>query len=79
MLVGIGLGFLVYLNGYWIADPLMKIPPLTWIRIWLYRRMYFDELYFSVFVGDHDGAVSWFCAAFDKYVVDGIVNLAGWR
>jgi NADH-quinone oxidoreductase subunit L len=76
-LIGIGLGFLVYLNGYWIARPLMKIPPLNWIRIWLYRRMYFDELYFSVFVGITMG-LSRFCAAFDKYVVDGFVNLAGW-
>ncbi len=76
-LIGIGLGFLVYLRGYWIAEPLMKIPPLNWIRIWLYRRMYFDELYFSVFVGITMG-LSRFCAAFDKYVVDGSVNLAGW-
>ena len=76
-LIGIGIGFLVYLNGYWIAGPLMKIPPLNWIRIWLYRRMYFDELYFTVFVGITMG-LSMFCALFDKYVVDGIVNLAGW-
>jgi NADH-quinone oxidoreductase subunit L len=76
-LIGIGLGIVVYWNGYWIADPLMKIPPLNWIRIWLYRRMYFDELYFSVFVAITMG-LSRFSAAFDKYVVDGIVNLAGW-
>ncbi len=76
-LIGIGIGFLIYLRGYWIAGPLMKIPPLNWIRIWLYRRMYFDELYFSVFVAITMG-ISKFSAGFDKYVVDGMVNLAGW-
>ena len=55
----------------------MRIPPLNWIRIWLYRRMYFDELYFSVFVAIVL-ALSAMAAAFDRYVVDGIVNLVGW-
>ena len=72
-LIGIGLGFLVYMNGYTIAAAAMKIAPLNWIRIWLYRRMYFDELYFSVFVAITMG-ISLFCAAFDKVIVDGIVN-----
>ncbi|HEX8520970.1 MAG TPA: NADH-quinone oxidoreductase subunit L [Tepidisphaeraceae bacterium] len=75
--VGIGLGFLVYAQGYWITGPLMKIAPLNWIRIWLYRRMYFDELYFAVFVGVVM-ALSRLSAWVDRYVVDGIVNLAGW-
>src|SRR6185503_2853541 len=48
--VGIGLGFVMYMNGYAVADTLMKAGPLRWIHTWLYRRMYFDELYFSVFV-----------------------------
>jgi NADH-quinone oxidoreductase subunit L len=52
---------------------LLKIPPLRWIHTWLYRRMYFDELYFSVFVAITMG-LSKFSAAFDKYIVDGIVN-----
>jgi NADH-quinone oxidoreductase subunit L len=75
--VGIGLGFVVYAKGYWITGPLMKIPPLNWIRIWLYRRMYFDELYFAIFVGVVM-ALSALSAWFDTYVVDGIVNLAGY-
>jgi proton-translocating NADH-quinone oxidoreductase chain L len=72
-LVGIGLGFFVYMNGYAIAGPLMKFAPLNWVRIWLYRRMYFDELYFSVFVAITMG-LSAVCAAFDRYVIDGLVN-----
>jgi proton-translocating NADH-quinone oxidoreductase chain L len=75
--VGIGLGFFVYMNGYAVANALMRIPPVRMIHTWLYRRMYFDELYFSVFVAITMG-LSRLSAAFDKYVVDGIVNLAGW-
>jgi proton-translocating NADH-quinone oxidoreductase chain L len=76
-LIGIGAGFLVYLKGYWIAAPLMRITPLNWLRIWLYRRMYFDELYHFLFV---DGLVLGMSAIsnwFDKYIIDGIVNGVG--
>src|SRR2546423_11222761 len=53
------------------------ITPLGWIHTWLYRRMYFDELYFAVFVAIVMG-LSRLAGFFDKYVVDGVVNLAGW-
>jgi NADH:ubiquinone oxidoreductase subunit 5 (subunit L)/multisubunit Na+/H+ antiporter MnhA subunit len=72
-LIGIGLGFLVYMNGYSVASAAMKIPLLNPIRIWLYRRMYFDELYFSVFVAV-TMALCQLCAAFDRYFIDGVVN-----
>jgi NADH-quinone oxidoreductase subunit L len=73
--VGIGLGFVIYMNGYAIASALTSRGPLAWVRIWLYRRMYFDELYFAVFVAIIMG-VSRLSAWFDKYIVDGLVNLA---
>jgi NADH-quinone oxidoreductase subunit L len=76
-IVGIGLGVLVYAKGYWIAGPLTTRGPLAYVRIWLYRRMYFDELYFAIGVNGIM-ALSWISATFDKYVVDGIVNLAAW-
>ncbi|HVT88430.1 MAG TPA: NADH-quinone oxidoreductase subunit L [Tepidisphaeraceae bacterium] len=76
-LIAIGVGVLMYWNGYSIANKLMNIPPVRWIHTWLYRRMYFDELYMSVFVGIVMG-FSKFFAVFDKYIVDGIVNLVGW-
>jgi NADH-quinone oxidoreductase subunit L len=76
-IVGIGAAFLIYLNGYTIAAQLVRIPPLGWIHKWLYHRMYFDELYFSVFVAITMG-LSRLSAWFDHYVVDGIVNLVGW-
>ena len=55
----------------------MRIPPLRLDPHWLYRRMYFDELYYSVFVAITMG-LSRLSAWFDRYVVDGLVNLAGW-
>jgi proton-translocating NADH-quinone oxidoreductase chain L len=72
---GIGLGVLLYWNGYSIVSRFMKIPPLRWIHTWLYRRMYFDELYMGVFVAITIG-LSRLGAAFDKYIIDGLVNLA---
>ena len=68
-LIGIGAGFLIYMNGYSVVAPLMSIAPLRWINIWLYRRMYFDELYFAIFVSVTMG-LSKLSAAFDRYVVD---------
>ena len=76
-IVGIGLGLVIYLRGYAIADRLHAITPLRWIHTWLYRKMYFDELYFAVFVAI-TMALARLSGAFDKYVIDGLVNLVGW-
>jgi NADH:ubiquinone oxidoreductase subunit 5 (subunit L)/multisubunit Na+/H+ antiporter MnhA subunit len=67
--VGIGLGVIIYWNGYWIAAPLTGRGPLALVRIWLYRRMYFDELYAFVFVGITI-ALSRFSEWFDRKVID---------
>lgn len=72
--IGIGLGFVLYMNGYAIADKLMLIPPLAWIHTWLKNRMYFDELYRGVFMAAVFAA-SWLAGTFDRVVVDGVVNL----
>jgi NADH-quinone oxidoreductase subunit L len=72
-IVGIGLGVIIYWNGYWIAGPLTASGPLAPVRIWLYRRMYFDELYRYVFVGIVM-ALSRFSEWFDRKIVDGLVN-----
>jgi NADH-quinone oxidoreductase subunit L len=76
--VGIGGGFLVYRDGYKIVGPLTSRGPLLYIRIWLYRRMYFDELYNELFVKVAIRGTSMLAGAFDKYIIDGIVNLAAW-
>lgn len=72
-LIGIGTGFILYFNGYLIANLLMKIPPLRWVHTWLYRRMYIDELYDWVLVMGTRG-VAVLCGLFDKHFIDGIVN-----
>ena len=70
-------GLLLYWWGYRATDKLMRIPPLGWIHAWLYRRMYFDELYQWVFV-NVTLALSALSAAFDREVVDRLVNWAAW-
>src|SRR5205085_5298351 len=74
---GLALGFLVYLNGYAVARRIVRVPPVGWIYAWLYHRMYFDELYFGVFVAITVG-LSRSIAFFDRYVVDGVVNGVAW-
>src|SRR5206468_4178640 len=34
-LIGMGIGFAFYMNGYGVANALMRIPPLRWIHTWL--------------------------------------------
>jgi NADH-quinone oxidoreductase subunit L len=71
--VGIGLGVLIYWNGFKVANVILRIPGVRMINIWLYRRMYFDELYMGTFVTILMG-ISWITGIFDKYIVDGLVN-----
>ena len=74
---GIGLGLFMYLPGYRIAQRVVRVWPLGWVHAWLYRRMYFDELYWWVFV-----RMTLFFSdvsdLFDRWVVDGLVNGAAW-
>jgi NADH-quinone oxidoreductase subunit L len=71
--ISIALGFLVYMNGYSVVNKLMKIPGAGIIHTWLYRRMYFDELYKFVFVGTVK-FLSYIANAFDRFFIDAIVN-----
>ncbi|HEY1686539.1 MAG TPA: NADH-quinone oxidoreductase subunit L [Tepidisphaeraceae bacterium] len=74
---GIGLAMLIYFRGYAIAEMLVRFLPLRLIHTWLYRRMYFDELYFATFVA----LVAMICKLadiFDRHVIDGAVNFAAY-
>ena len=75
--VGIGAGFAIYLNGYAFVNVLMKIPGARLFHTWLYRRMYFDELYMAVFVAIIMGLAK-LGAWFDRTFVDGLVNFAAY-
>jgi proton-translocating NADH-quinone oxidoreductase chain L len=70
---GLLLAALLYYRGPGLAGSLLKIAPIRWVRTWLYERMYFDELYFGVFVTTVTVAselVSWL----DAVVIDRAVN-----
>ena len=41
-----------------------------------YGKFYIDEFYMMLIVRPLEG-LAWLCAAFDRYVVDGAVNLFG--
>ncbi len=71
--VGIILAVLIYMKGLGVADRILRIAPVRWVRTWLYARMYFDELYFAVFV-EIMLALSRLCGWFDRIVIDGVVN-----
>jgi NADH-quinone oxidoreductase subunit L len=71
--IGLVLAVAVYYRGLGVAEFLLKIPPLRLLRTWLYERMYFDELYFGVFVATVTVAAD-FAGWMDRVVIDGAVN-----
>jgi NADH:ubiquinone oxidoreductase subunit 5 (subunit L)/multisubunit Na+/H+ antiporter MnhA subunit len=71
---GLALGCALYLRGFAVANMLMKIAPIRWVRHWLYNEMYFDELYFAVPVA-LTSALATFCGWLDRYVIDAGVEL----
>jgi NADH-quinone oxidoreductase subunit L len=71
--IGMGLAIAIYWNGYKVAARIVAFPPLNYIHAWLYRKMYFDELYQAVFINGTRGlAIA--CNAFDRGVIDRLVN-----
>jgi NADH-quinone oxidoreductase subunit L len=43
-------GLLLYFRDDRLARRLVRLPPINWIHAWLLNRMFFDELYHSLFV-----------------------------
>jgi proton-translocating NADH-quinone oxidoreductase chain L len=71
--VGIVLAFGLYYRGLGMAETIVRIPPVRWLRSWLLDRMYFDELYFGVFVATISGLAT-VCAWLDAWVLEPVVN-----
>ncbi|HEY2585820.1 MAG TPA: proton-conducting transporter membrane subunit [Tepidisphaeraceae bacterium] len=74
--LGILCGLLLYFRGDRLAGRLTRIPPVSWLHTWLFYRMYFDELYGSLFVAPVLGlaaGVAWF----DRNVIEPIFNRGG--
>jgi NADH-quinone oxidoreductase subunit L len=53
------------------------VPPIGWWHTAIKRKYWFDELYGATFVRG-TMAVANACGTFDRYVIDGLVNLVGW-
>jgi proton-translocating NADH-quinone oxidoreductase chain L len=69
-------GLLLYFSGPRIAAIFVRLPPISWIAQWLYRGMYFDELYRSLFVVPVLGLAR-ASAELDTSIIDGIVRAIG--
>jgi NADH-quinone oxidoreductase subunit L len=72
--VGFIAAWLIYRKGLALATAIARTfsPAYTL----LVKKFYFDELYNTLFVGGIH-VIKAICDAFDKYVVDGVVNLTG--
>jgi NADH:ubiquinone oxidoreductase subunit 5 (subunit L)/multisubunit Na+/H+ antiporter MnhA subunit len=66
-------GVLIYVRGLRTGEFLLRFAPLRLLHAWLANRMFIDELYTALFVGV-TMFLSWLAAAFDRVVVDGLVN-----
>ncbi len=78
-LSGIGLGVLMYRerrNGKALLNPDKLAAAFRPVYVLLWNKYYFDEIYNATLVaGTH--LVARFSAAFDRAVIDGVVNFAG--
>jgi NADH-quinone oxidoreductase subunit L len=81
-LLAAGLGWLVagLVWGWKRVDVVAlkrAVPPLAWWHTAIRNKYYFDEMYQATFVRGTLAAAN--CVGlFDKYVIDGLVNLVGW-
>ncbi len=74
-LVGFAVAIAIYRGGLGAAAMLAyRLRPLHTLLV---RKFYFDELYGAVFVGGVM-ALKAICNWVDVYIVDGLVNFAGW-
>lgn len=76
-IVSIALGFMIYINGFSISSRIAAIPGIAQIHWWLYNKMGFDGLY-DIIIVNLVKTIATLLGAFDKLVVDGIVNGLGW-
>jgi proton-translocating NADH-quinone oxidoreductase chain L len=74
--VGIGLAVAIYVRGYAVTRHLVRVPPVRWAMTALEHALYVDRVYHALFVTVARGAAL-ACSAFDKYVIDGLVNATG--
>ena len=71
--LGFAVAWLIYRNGLAVAEKLAAA--MRPVHTLLIRKFYFDEAYGLVLVGGL-AVLRQVCYAFDKYVIDGLVNLS---
>jgi NADH-quinone oxidoreductase subunit L len=76
-LAGIGTGVFLYPNGQFRYRHLEKSPAAMRLYRLSYDKFYFDELYWTLLVVPFL-RISQLAAAFDRRIIDGIVNGVGW-
>ncbi len=72
-LVGLGGAYLIYANGFAVAERIRRLPLVRPVYTVLWNKFYFDELYGVLFVGGTK-TVALICRLFDSWIVDGVVN-----
>jgi NADH:ubiquinone oxidoreductase subunit 5 (subunit L)/multisubunit Na+/H+ antiporter MnhA subunit len=75
--VGLLLSFAVYRNGFAIAARVKALPVMGALHNLLWNKFYFDQVYNALLVMGTRG-LAVVCALFDAWIIDGLVNLAGY-
>ena len=75
-LTGIGIAYWFYVVSPEIPEKLSRDYKF-WYNL-LYHKYYVDELYMAVIVNPLRDLAKWFAKAFDKQLIDGIVNGVAW-
>jgi NADH-quinone oxidoreductase subunit L len=72
----LALGVWMYKDGLGKADKLVtKVPGLRMMHTWAHNKFYFDALY-DILLINASKTIANIAGGFDKYVIDGIVNLS---
>lgn len=69
------LGVLLYWPGLKFSSKIANLPVIHWFYLLFVNKFYIDALYDIVFTGGVK-LLATLCGVFDRYVIDGVVNLA---
>lgn len=76
-IIALGAGLWMYKGGFAISSKLVRIPGVNLLYNWAHNKFYFDALY-DTFAVALVKLLSFLAGAFDRNIVDGLVNLVGW-
>lgn len=75
--IGLGVAWLVYRNGLELAAAFAALPGVRFLYKLFWNKFYFDHVYDAVLVGG-TRIIATISALFDAWIIDGLVNLAGY-